>query len=315
MSFNNSAKGKIPRSKKRRKVKRGKVLIWGSDYWSHDIPHFEFDDSENGYVFDKYFKTLKSINYPLISITVDDKKEMARACRRYYPDCTVQLCTIHYIRKINRLLGASMARIRIRAKENQIEKLFDMAGSTNIPVTRKYSIKRAVRLINEIADLEFRYELLIDLQKIIESILFTKEYKTAIYRFESLIKYYWPKRFKMKDQFSKNQINTAKKVITDFKEHIEYLLNHLKYPHLNIPSTSNLMEGYNSQLELRLNSIKGFETVLTAENYLNVWIIKRRFTRFTDCKNGFKNLNGKTPLECAGADTSSIRNWISWCQK
>lgn len=60
----------------------------------------------------------------------------------------------------------------------------------------------------------------------------------------------------MKDQFSKNQINTAKKVITDFKKQVEYLLNHLKCPHLNIPSTNNLMEGYNSQLELRLNSIK-----------------------------------------------------------
>ena len=307
-------KGKIPRSKKRQKITRGKVLIWGADYLSHDIPHYEFDDSENAFAFDKYFRKLKSINYPLKSITVDDKQELIKAVKRYFPNCIIQLCTRHYLKKISRILGTGMIKIKIRSKEKLIDKLFGDKDNNYIPATRFRAVKLAAQLVNEIAELEFKYELLIDFQNIVESILYASEYTIAEHRFESLIKYYWPKKFQMRDQFDKDQINTIKKLVRDLKEHKEYLLNYLQYPHLNIPRTNNLIEGYNSQLELRLNSIKGFETIETAKNYLNVWIVKRRFSKFTDCKNNFKSLNGKTPLECAGADISDIQDWYKWSQ-
>ncbi len=311
---NTKSKGKVPRSKKRQKVIRGKVLIWGADYLSHDILHFEFDDSENALAFDSYFRKLKSINYPLKSVTVDDKQELIRAVGRHFPNCIIQLCTRHYLKKVSRILGIGMIKIKIRSKEKQIERLFDGEDSTYIPTTRFRSIKLAAQLINEIAELEFKYELLIDFQNIVESIIYASEYKIAEYRFKSLTKYFWPRRFRMREQFDKSQVGTIKKLASDFKEHKKYLLSYLKYPHLNIPRTNNLIEGYNSQLELRLNSIKGFETINPAENYLNVWIVKRRFSKFTDCKKQFKSLNGKTPLECAGADISDIRDWVEFSQ-
>jgi len=308
------SKGKVPRSKKRQKIVRGKVLIWGADYLSHDIPHFEFDDSENAFAFDRYFRKLKSIGYPLKTVTTDDRRELIRALKRHFPDCIVQLCTRHYLKKISRILGIGMIKIRIRSKEKLIDKLFDGEDSNYIPATRFWSIESAARLANEIAELEFKYELLIDFQNIVESMIYASGYEIAEYRFESLVKYFWPKRFAMREYFDKSQIDIVKKLVRDFKEHKEYLLNYLQYPHLNIPRTNNLIEGYNSQLELRLNSIKGFETIETAENYLNVWIVKRRFSKFTDCKKDFKCLNGKTPLECADADISDIRDWYKWCQ-
>ena len=306
--------GKIPRSKKRRKVSRGKVLIWGADYATHDLPHYEFGDSENGWTFDNYFRQLKEIGYPLVSLTVDDKEEMARAAKRHYRDCIIQHCIRHYFTKVSRILAVGNIKKKIRSGEDQIERLFYAANDDYLPVTRRWSIKQAVKLSNEIAELEFKYELPIEFQNIIESILYSDDHETAARRAESLEKCFWPNRYKLRSQFDKQQIAAVKKLMADFKEHKEYLLNYLKYPHANIPNTTNLIEGYNSQLELRLNSIKGFETVETARNYLNVWIIKRRFSKFTDCKKHFRGLNGKTPLECGGADISDIRDWVEFCQ-
>lgn len=253
------------------------------------------------------------IDYPLISLTVDDKKEIIRAVKRYFPKVVIQLCIRHYLQKVSREIGIGHIKRKIKSLEKRIDKLFTY-DDDYIPSTQNWSIKQISKLNNEITELERKYELLIDFQNIVASIVCASDYNTALYRTESLEKYFWPRRFDMREQFPNEQIKTIKKLFTDFKKQKEYLLNYLKYPHLNIPYTTNLIEGYNSQLELRLNSIKGFESDQTAENYINAWIIKRRFSKFTDCRKHFKKLNGKTPLECAGADISNIR-WIEWSRK
>lgn len=63
----------------------------------------------------------------------------------------------------------------------------------------------------------------------------------------------------------------------------------------------------------RIASIRGFESPETGDAYLNALTIWRRFRRFTDCANGFKHLNGKSPLEAAGVDLADIDDWISHC--
>ena len=63
------------------------------------------------------------------------------------------------------------------------------------------------------------------------------------------------------------------------------------------PLTSNLIEGLNSHLEARLNSLRSFQSVKYAQLWLNGYVLKRRFTRFTDCRGKFKHLNGKTGVE------------------
>lgn len=62
------------------------------------------------------------------------------------------------------------------------------------------------------------------------------------------------------------------------------------------PSTTNLIELYNSHLEARLHSLKGFQSFHTAELWLNAYVMNRRLTKFTDCSKKFKNLNGKCSL-------------------
>lgn len=63
------------------------------------------------------------------------------------------------------------------------------------------------------------------------------------------------------------------------------------------PKTTNIIESFNSQLEGRLKTIQGFESFHTAERWLSAWILRKRFTPFTDCRKPFQKLNGTYSLE------------------
>jgi len=63
------------------------------------------------------------------------------------------------------------------------------------------------------------------------------------------------------------------------------------------PTTTNLIECFNSHLESRLFSIKGFESVEHANLWLNAYVLKRRFTKFSECTGVFRKLNGKRPID------------------
>lgn len=63
------------------------------------------------------------------------------------------------------------------------------------------------------------------------------------------------------------------------------------------PHTNNLIESFNSHLQGRLKTIKGFQSFKTAERWLNAWMVRRRMKPFTDCKAPFKHLNGKMSFE------------------
>lgn len=65
----------------------------------------------------------------------------------------------------------------------------------------------------------------------------------------------------------------------------------------NCPWTTNLIEAYNSHLEGRLKTIKGFQSFHSADLWLNGFILRRRLKTFTDCEEPFKHLNGKPPLQ------------------
>jgi len=67
------------------------------------------------------------------------------------------------------------------------------------------------------------------------------------------------------------------------------------FPHS--PQTTNIVESYNSHLQGRLKSIKGFESFYSAKRFLNAWLIRRRTKTLTDCNKRFKHLNGFAPLQ------------------
>lgn len=90
--------------------------------------------------------------------------------------------------------------------------------------------------------------------------------------------------------------------IRDFEE----LTMYLQYPKGFVPTTINVAENLNGQLKSRLKSMKGFKTIQSAENYIKLWCLKRRFQKFTDCKKPHLHLNGKSPLEHAGCQIAKL---------
>jgi len=65
----------------------------------------------------------------------------------------------------------------------------------------------------------------------------------------------------------------------------------------NIPITTNLIECFNSHLQGRLKTIKGFETFQHADLWLNGYFIRRRLKKFTGCQGKFRRLNGYNSLQ------------------
>ena len=63
------------------------------------------------------------------------------------------------------------------------------------------------------------------------------------------------------------------------------------------PNNTNLIELYNSHLNGRLKTIKGFQNLTSARRWLNAWLIRRRTKTLTDCEDKFKHLNRHCSLE------------------
>jgi len=84
-------------------------------------------------------------------------------------------------------------------------------------------------------------------------------------------------------------------IVTAIQHRQTDLFNYLKVP--NCPNTTNLIESYNSHLEGRLGTIKGFQSFDSARRWFNGYLIRRRTKKFTDCKGKFKYLNKHCSLE------------------
>lgn len=73
------------------------------------------------------------------------------------------------------------------------------------------------------------------------------------------------------------------------------LFNYLTVP--GCPNNTNLIELYNSHANGRLESIKGFQAIISAKRWTNALMIRRRTKKFTDCESPFKHLNKHASLE------------------
>lgn len=84
-------------------------------------------------------------------------------------------------------------------------------------------------------------------------------------------------------------------VLLDIERRKDVLLSYTLEKH--VPRTTNLIECFNSHLECRLKSIKGFESIHHARLWFNAYFIRRRLKPFTDCTGQFKKLNGYCSLQ------------------
>ena len=84
-------------------------------------------------------------------------------------------------------------------------------------------------------------------------------------------------------------------VLTNIEKYKKELIAYRGIP--KAPLTTNLIEGMNSHIEKRLQKLRSFQTIEYARLWFNGFILKKRFTKFTDCGLKFRYLNGKTGVE------------------
>ncbi|MEA3356968.1 MAG: hypothetical protein U9Q67_00845, partial [Patescibacteria group bacterium] len=84
-------------------------------------------------------------------------------------------------------------------------------------------------------------------------------------------------------------------ILTGIERHKKEFLAFRGFP--KCPVTTNMIERFNSHLEERLKHINSFQSFTHAKLWLNAYVLKRRYTKLTDCRTRFRFLNGKRPLD------------------
>lgn len=215
------------------------VLLWGIDYFRHDIPVFTIAPSENYQSWAKYlsyFRILKC--FPRL-VVCDDNINLKMAARSRFPGCKIQTCYNHF-------------------KENIRRDLHIRSDKTN------------------------QYK---DFMRRIESILNSSNKLSD----ENFNNWLW----KVYRDFNNDPL--TKNVLINIEKYKTELLAYRGIP--QAPLTTNLIEGLNGHLESRLFALRSFQTIEYARLWMNGYILKRRFTKFTDCRGKFRYLRGKTGVQ------------------
>ena len=210
-------------------------LLWGIDYFRHDIPFFVLSSSENYHSWAKYFMFFRLISHRPQLVVCDDNVNIKMAARRVFPSTNIQTCTNHF----------------------------------------KEGLRRDLRTRSDNRYIEF--------MKRIESIF---SYKLAPHTFNY---YLWC----LYRDFNKDPVCLS--VLTNIEKHKQELVSYRGIR--RSPTTTNLMECLNSHLQSRLGSIKGFESYTYTRLWINGYILKRRYTKYTGCTGKFRALNGKMGLQ------------------
>jgi len=215
------------------------VILWGIDYFRHDIPVFTLAPSETYQTWARYFSLLRILNLHPKLLVCDDHQGLKLAALNAFPKAKIQTCYNHF-------------------KEN-IRKDIQIRGEGKI----KYR----------------------DFMKRIELVLNSSN-KLSDEVFNRLL-------FNLYRDYHKDPV--ALNVLTNIEKHKSELL---AYRNIHqSPLTSNLIEGMNKHMQIRLQALSSFQSIEYAKLWWNGYILKRRFTPFTDTKGKFKHLRGKTGVE------------------
>jgi transposase-like protein len=209
-------------------------VVYGIDYFTHDIPTFRLSPSENYLTFLKLFQSLKLLNYPLQALVSDDNLSIPSACYEIYPNAIWQLCLNHFKENIRNTL-------QVRTDPTYQPFMLDLM------VLFKH--KRSLDDFNRIAH-------------------------------------------NIVGKYKDSSLCIA--IMADIKRRQKDLMGYLGYR--GTPRTNNLIESFNSHINGRLRTIKGFESFKHANLWLNGYFLRRRLRVFTDCDGKFKSINGKCSL-------------------
>ena len=212
-------------------------FIYGIDYLTHDIPLGDLYAAEDELSFSVFFAKLKTLGYSPRVVVADDRAGLKRALNKVFPKAKLQLCHMHYLENLRRLL--------------------------NVRTEEKY--QHFFNSLRQHVFLEARNQ-----QQAVQA-----------------LRHVWT-----------NYAGSRKllqNIILQINERREELFAYLGIP--DCPNTTNLIELYNSHLQGRLKTIKGFQGFESARCWLSAYLVRRRTKELTDCEAKFKHLNKHASLE------------------
>jgi len=211
------------------------VLLWGVDYFRHDMPIMFVAPAESYHTWSRFFFYFRIIqHYPQL-LVCDDNTNLKMAARKHFPAVRIQTCFNHFKENIRRDL-------KIRSED--IYKPFMRRIETVL--TEKLSDGAMNRLLQ------------------------------SLYR-----------------EFHEDPVALC--VLTNIERYRSELTGYRGVP--GSPVTTNIIEGLNSHLEARLQAMRSFQSVAYAKLWLNGYVLKRRYTAYTDCRGKFRSLNGKSGVQ------------------
>lgn len=208
------------------------VLLWGIDYFRHDVPIILVAPSESYQAWSKFFFHFRLIGHHPQLIVCDDNTNLKLAARRNLPQVKIQTCFNHF-------------------KEN---------------------IRRDTRVRSDNTYKEFVTR--------IEAVLTEKLNNETINN----------RLFALYQDYNSDPL--AVSILTNIEKHRGELTAYRGLP--GAPVTSNIIEGLNSHLEARLFALRSFQSPTYAKLWMNGYVLKRRYTKRSDCRGKFRHLNGKT---------------------
>lgn len=211
------------------------VLLWGIDYFRHDVPIFTIAPSESYQSWARFFSYFRIISHHPELLVCDDNSNLKMAARSRFPEVKIQTCFNHFKENMRRTL-------KVRSDETY----------------RPFMIRIESILKDKLSEENFNHWLFL------------------LYR-----------------DYQHDPVCLA--VLTNIERYKKELTAYRHIP--QAPVTTNLIEGMNSHIEARLHSLRSFQTVEYARLWFNGFMLKRRFTKFTDCRGKFRHLNGKTGVE------------------
>ncbi len=84
-------------------------------------------------------------------------------------------------------------------------------------------------------------------------------------------------------------------ILLDIYDDFDFLFTYLD--NNRIPNNTNLIELFNSHFNNRITLAKGFNSLNTADRFLNALVVRRRTLPFTDCSAKFSYLNNICSLD------------------
>jgi len=211
------------------------VLLWGIDYFHHDIPVILVAPSEGYQPWSKFFYYFRIITHYPDLVVCDDNINLKMAARKHFPAVHIQTCFNHF-------------------KEN---------------------IRRELRVRSEDTYKSFMHR--------IEEVLTTKLNDADMNKRLGALYGQW------------QHDPVAVSVLTNIQRYRSELTGYRGFS--GAPVTTNMIEGMNSHLESRLQALRSFQSVSYAKLWMNGYVLKRRYTAYTDCRGKFRSLNGKSGVQ------------------